>query len=72
MKQPFKNKKHFKLKSKKCYICENDDYDLLHTHRIKWGGSYSNENCVTLCCTCHTLVHRDRKAGIGKGVQGDD
>jgi 5-methylcytosine-specific restriction endonuclease McrA len=53
----FGNKKRFKRKASKCQICGEKDYDLLDTHRIKWGGKYSESNCVCLCSTCHRKVH---------------
>ena len=68
IKPPFINKKSFKRKAKKCKICGEKDYDLLHCHRIvpgEKGGKYENNNCVTLCVRCHTLVHRNRITIIG-------
>lgn len=52
-----KNKKNFKHTASKCHICEESDYNVLDVHRIKWGGSYTEDNCVVLCVKCHRLVH---------------
>ena len=57
-KMPFIGKKAFKRRNKPCRICGEETYELLDTHRIKWGGEYSNENCVCLCVSCHRKVHR--------------
>jgi len=68
LKLPFISKKLFKKRAKKCKICEEKDYDLLHCHRIipgEKGGKYENNNCVCLCVKCHTLVHRNRIIIIG-------
>ena len=65
MKKPFISKKAFKRREGKCHICEEKDYDLLETHRIKAKGKYSNNNCVCLCCCCHEKVTRGRIKVIG-------
>jgi len=57
MRFPFISKKAFKRREGKCQICEEKNYKLLDTHRIKWGGEYSNRNCVCLCVECHRKVH---------------
>ena len=67
MKKPwtFVNKIAFKRRAGKCEICSEKDYDLLHTHRIVPQKEYSNENCVCLCTSCHTLTHKGRITVIG-------
>ncbi len=43
-----------------CKICGESDYNVLDVHRIiegNKGGKYSVNNCVTICCKCHRLVH---------------
>ena len=57
---PFISKKTFKRRSGKCQICGEKDYTVLDTHRIIEQGSYSNDNCVSLCVKCH------RKVSAGK------
>ena len=57
MKNPFISKKHFKRTNKECYICGEDKYELLDTHRLKAGGKYSNSNCVCICTSCHRKHH---------------
>lgn len=57
MKIPFISKKFFKTKNKQCYICEENKYELLDTHRLEAGGKYSNSNCVCLCSNCHRKHH---------------
>ena len=57
MKRPFKNKKSFKLSQKKCYICEENKFELLDTHRIIPQKKYSYNNCICLCNRCHRLHH---------------
>jgi len=54
---PFVSKKVFKRRHRLCRICKEDTYELLDVHRIKWGGAYSNSNCVCLCTICHRKVH---------------
>jgi hypothetical protein len=64
MKNPFINKKSFKRRSKKCAICNEDDYCLLDTHRWRVPGSkngkYTTDNTVSLCVKCHRLLHNDK------------
>ena len=57
MKNHFSNKKNFKRRSRECQICGENNYKLLDVHRIKWGGKYSFDNCVSLCTNCHRKVH---------------
>lgn len=64
-KTPFIGKKAFKRRNKPCRICSEKTYELLDVHRIKWGGEYSNENCVCLCVICHRKVHNKFFAIIG-------
>lgn len=56
-----KSKKQIKkLFDKRCYLCGEDDYDLLDVHRIlegKDGGEYHEMNTVTVCCLCHRKIH---------------
>lgn len=58
-----------KLFDGKCYFCEEDDYDLLDTHRIvpgSEGGRYTRHNSVTVCCKCHRKIHSDKIKIVGK------
>jgi len=57
------NKQHKKLYEKVCYICGEDDYDLLDVHRIipgEEGGKYTEHNSVVVCATCHRKCHSGR------------
>lgn len=51
------NKKILKKTAKKCYVCDESNYNLLDVHRIQWGKSYSKSNTVVLCVNCHRKVH---------------
>jgi len=69
MKIPFISKKHFKQTNKECYICKENKYELLDTHRWrkegKDGGKYSNDNCICVCVRCHRLIHSKKIQIIG-------
>ena len=57
------NKKNKKRHVGKCHFCEEDDYELLDTHRIvegKDGGRYVDHNVVVACATCHRKIHAGR------------
>lgn len=52
-----------KLSDRKCYFCDQSDYDLLDLHRIlegKDGGKYESMNTITVCCLCHRKIHTDK------------
>lgn len=54
------NKKHKKLRDKKCKFCDCDTYELLDVHRIlegKDGGKYTEDNTITVCSLCHRKIH---------------
>lgn len=60
MKEKFISKKNYKRRHRCCRICGEKNYTLLDVHRIfpgEEGGHYEVNNCVTLCCSCHRLVH---------------
>lgn len=67
-----KAKKHF---DKKCFFCDEDNYDLLDVHRIipgEDGGEYTEFNSLTVCANHHRLIHSgkikiDRKYYSTKG-----
>jgi hypothetical protein len=45
---------------KKCYFCEENNYSLLHVHRIVEGcvgGEYTESNTVVACANCHCKIH---------------
>ena len=69
--KPFISKKSFKRRASACHICGEDDYDLLDTHRIKWGGKYCESNCVCLCTACHRKVHT-RKIKIDRWYESTE
>ena len=49
-----------KLMYKKCYFCDENDYDLLDAHRIlpgEDGGKYHDRNILVLCANCHRKTH---------------
>ena len=57
------NKQHKKLRDKKCFFCEEDDYELLDVHRIlpgSEGGTYNEHNTLTVCSLCHRKIHAGR------------
>jgi hypothetical protein len=57
------NKKYKKLYEKVCYICGEDDYDLLDVHRIipgEEGGKYTEHNSLVMCANCHRKSHSGR------------
>ena len=68
-KEPFISKQAFKRRSKFCCICNEDDYDLLDTHRWKIegkdGGKYNNHNCLCVCSKCHRKIHKNKIKIIG-------
>lgn len=61
---------------KKCYFCDESNYDLLDVHRIvpgEEGGVYTEFNSVTVCANHHRLIHSgvikiDRKYQSTKGM----
>jgi len=63
------NKVNKKRSDKKCYFCDEKDYDLLDLHRIKEGsngGRYTNHNTLTICCKCHRKIHAGKIKIHGK------
>ena len=67
------DKKIEKLIHKQCIICDEDNYNVLDLHRIKFGGKYTKNNTVVLCCSCHRKVHSgqiviDKKYNSTKGT----
>ena len=42
---------------KECYVCQENNYDVLDAHRIIEQGKYCNENIVVLCANCHRRAH---------------
>jgi len=65
MKKPFISKKAFKRREKKCQFCNEERYELLDSHRIRYGQEYSNQNCVCVCTKCHRLIHNNKIKIIG-------
>ena len=52
-----------KLHDKVCFFCSEDDYNLLDSHRIlpgANGGTYHEQNTVTVCSKCHRKIHSGR------------
>ena len=46
--------------ARKCYFCDEDNYDVLDCHRIlpeKQGGKYKKPNSVACCVCCHRKIH---------------
>jgi len=47
--------------SERCFICGEDNSNVLQKHHIvprRYGGGDSAENLVTLCANCHVAVER--------------
>jgi len=60
MPKRYSKKQIKKLLHKKCFFCEESNYNLLDAHRVTPGsenGKYTNENMLTVCCKCHRLIH---------------
>lgn len=58
-----------KLLYKKCFFCEESDYNLLDVHRILEGckgGKYVHWNTICCCSKCHRKIHSLRIKIIGK------
>ncbi len=58
-----------KLSRKKCYFCEEENYDLLDAHRIipgEQGGKYNDHNILVLCSNCHRKTHSGSLQILGK------
>jgi hypothetical protein len=61
---------------KKCFFCEEDNYNLLDAHRIipgEQGGKYHNLNILVTCANCHRRCHSgeikvDRKYQSSAGI----
>lgn len=70
------DKKIKKRTEKKCHFCPNNDYAVLHCHRIipgEDGGRYVDHNVIVCCANCHNRIHDgqiiiDRKYLSTKGV----
>lgn len=60
------DKKSFKRSGRKCLICNEDDYDILDVHRIKFGKEYKYWNTTILCANCHRKVHSGKIIIEGK------
>lgn len=63
------DKKAKKRRDKRCVFCEEDDYELLDTHRIvpgEEGGKYTEHNTITCCSLCHRKTHSGRIEIFGK------
>ena len=54
---PFVSKKFQKQVAGRCRVCKEPVYELLDTHRINEGGSYSYDNIVVICNSCHRKHH---------------
>jgi len=51
--------KRYGLKKTSCDICgSSESLALHHIAPLSWGGVSSEENCITLCETCHRAVHK--------------
>lgn len=76
MKKGLINKKAKKHYDKKCYFCDESNYDLLDVHRIipgEEGGLYTEFNSLTVCANHHRLIHSgkikiDKKYTSSRGV----
>lgn len=56
------NKKYQKRIDKECYICGENNLNVLDCHRIihgKVGGKYTTSNTCTICVKCHRKTHAD-------------
>lgn len=68
------NKQAKKRHDGKCYFCPQDDYNLLHLHRIVEGadgGKYTERNSLTVCVLCHTKIHAGYIKPIRKYLRTD-
>lgn len=53
----YRNQYHYK--KKKCERCgETKELYLHHIIPLNWGGSFEEENCITLCKSCHMEDHK--------------
>lgn len=58
-----KTKKQIKkLVDKKCYFCDENDYELLCVHRIRYDlpknqNKYTEGNMITVCIKHHNMIH---------------
>ncbi len=54
-----KLKHYYETKSQQisCEMCGKTEC-MLHRHRIRPGGEYTDENVVVVCVPCHKLIHR--------------
>lgn len=51
--------RRYGLKKSFCEMCgKTENLRLHHIVPLSWGGLSSEENCITLCETCHRLVHK--------------
>jgi hypothetical protein len=47
------------LKNTSCDMCGSSETLMIHhIVPLSWGGVSSEENCITLCKTCHLAVHK--------------
>jgi len=54
------NKIYKKKIEGKCCFCEENDYALLHVHRIDFENDineYTDFNTIVVCANCHCRVH---------------
>lgn len=61
-KKRYSQQKLAKLYSKKCYFCDESQYELLDAHRIipgEKGGKYTDNNILVVCATHHRMIHAD-------------
>lgn len=48
---------------KKCAICQSEkDIEMHHMIPLFLGGTTEKENCISLCCNCHTAVTQYQKS----------
>ena len=60
--------KRYRLKKSYCEKCgSTEPLFLHHIIPLSWGGKSSEENCITLCETCHRAVHKRLAKHLNRG-----
>lgn len=59
--------RRYRLKKDRCELCQSKtDTTLHHIVPLSWGGKTSEENCITLCRSCHLKVHKKLSRQLGR------
>lgn len=59
----------WRLRENNCNLCAaEDDLYLHHIIPISWGGITSKENCITLCKSCHELIHKKLAVRLNRSL----